>query len=104
MKLPFGSKALPSAPESGAPGSAAGKPPRNFLTPFAALKNPDYRTLWLSMVGSFSAIQMQTVARGWLTAELTGNSAIALGSVGLALGLPQIMFALFGGGLRGPVR
>jgi MFS family permease len=49
------------------------------------------------MFASFSAMQMQQVARGWLTAELTGDAALALGVVALAFGLPQLLFSLFGG-------
>lgn len=81
-----------------APNQSAGSlRKRDWRTTFSALSNRHYRILWMSMFASFSAMQMQQVARGWLTAELTGNKALALGLVGLAMGLPQLVFALFGG-------
>jgi MFS family permease len=63
---------------------------------FAALQNRDYRLLWLGTLGSFTAMQMQQVARGYLAYELSGSAAV-LGVVGLAGGLPMLVFSLFGG-------
>ena len=63
---------------------------------FAALGNRDYRLLWLGTLGSFTAMQMQQVARGYLAYELSG-SAMVLGVVGLSFGLPQLVFSLVGG-------
>lgn len=82
------------------PASPVAEPPapgRRWPATLAALQNPQYRTLWLSLFASFSAMQMQMVARGWLTAELTGDKALALGVVGLSFGLPQLVLSLFGG-------
>src|SRR5215211_5461171 len=63
---------------------------------FAALSNRDYRLLWLGTLGSFTAMQMQQVARGYLAYELSGSAAV-LGVVGLSSGLPMLVFSLFGG-------
>lgn len=63
---------------------------------FAALHNRDYRLLWLGTLGSFTAMQMQQVARGYLAYHLSGSAAV-LGVVGLSAGLPQLIFSLFGG-------
>ncbi|MGE0544302.1 MAG: MFS transporter [Dehalococcoidia bacterium] len=63
---------------------------------FAALRNRDYRLLWLGTLGSFTAMQMQQVARGYLAYDLSGSAAV-LGVVGLSFGLPQLIFSLFGG-------
>ncbi len=63
---------------------------------FASLANPDYRTLWLGMLGLWMALQFQQVARGYLAYKLTG-SALALGFVTLSLGLPRIFLSLVGG-------
>jgi MFS family permease len=63
---------------------------------FAALRNRDYRLLWLGTLGSFTAMQMQQVARGYLAYELSGSAAV-LGVVGLSGGLPMLFFSLFGG-------
>jgi len=48
------------------------------------------------MLGSFLALQMQQVARGYLAYELTG-SGTALGVVTLAWGLPQLLFSPLAG-------
>jgi len=63
---------------------------------FASLAIPDYRTLWLGMLGMWMALQFQQVARGYLAYKLTG-SALAIGIVTLSLGLPRIVFSLIGG-------
>jgi MFS family permease len=63
---------------------------------FAALANRDYRLLWLGTLGSFTAMQMQQVARGYLAYDLSGSAAI-LGVVGLSSGLPMLFFSFFGG-------
>lgn len=70
---------------------------------FAALQNRDFRMLWIGTLGSFTAMQMQMVARGYLAYSLTG-SATALGIVTLARGLPQLVFTLVGGVLADRVR
>jgi predicted MFS family arabinose efflux permease len=81
-----------------APDSAESSQPRRLRLPrtFAALRNTEYRLLWIGTLGSFLAMQMQMVARGYLAYELTGSAA-ALGIVSLARGLPQLVFTLVGG-------
>ncbi len=60
---------------------------------FGALhNNPYYRTYWFGNQASTLMMQMQTVANGYLAFTLTG-SATALGVVGLAQGLPQLLFS-----------
>lgn len=71
--------------------------PTGWRRTFSAFDNLQYRILWFSMLASFSAMQMQQVARGWLTAQITGDSAIALGLVAMAWGIPQMLFGLIGG-------
>ena len=63
---------------------------------FASLKNRDYRFLWLGMLGSAFAMNMQLVAQGWLVYEMTA-SPIKLTWVTLAFMLPQVLFSLAGG-------
>jgi hypothetical protein len=58
----------------------------------------DFRILWWGFMGSWMAMQMQQVARGYLAYKLTG-SAIALGMVTLAMGLPRIVLSPIGGDL-----
>lgn len=57
---------------------------------------PAFRWYLLSMSGNWSAMQMQNLARGFLTYEITGSFA-ALGTVELANTAPRLVFALTGG-------
>ncbi len=52
--------------------------------------------LWISMLFSFTAIQMMITAQGFLTYDLTGT-ATSLGVVSLGWGIPQLIFTLPGG-------
>jgi MFS family permease len=52
---------------------------------FVALREPRYRTLFLSGMLIFLATHAQQIARGWLAKELTGSNA-GLGGVFLAFG------------------
>jgi MFS family permease len=63
---------------------------------FSALGNRDYRLMWIGTLGSFAAMQMSMVSRGYLAYALTG-SATMLGVVMFARALPQFLFTLFGG-------
>lgn len=58
----------------------------------------DFRVLWLGFMGSWTGMQLQQVARGYLAYELTG-SALAIGVVTLAMGLPRIVLSPVGGWL-----
>jgi MFS family permease len=57
---------------------------------------PAFRWYLLSMASYWSALQMQQVARGYLTYQITGSYA-ALGLVELANTVPRIFLALYGG-------
>ena len=50
---------------------------------FDSLALPDYRMLWLGLMGSWMAMQLQQTARGYLAYTLT-NSPLALGLVTLS--------------------
>ncbi len=63
---------------------------------FEALKIRDFRTLWFGFLGSWTGMQFQQVARGYLAYKLTG-SAFAIGLVTLAMGLPRIFLSPIGG-------
>jgi MFS family permease len=71
-------------------------PPGGWLRTFASLRISNYRWLWISMTASFISMNMQTIARGWLVAEMT-DSPLALGLVSSAFGAPLLIFSLFGG-------
>ena len=63
---------------------------------FAALKYPNYRLWFGGQVVSIIGTWMQATAQGFLIYELT-QSAVFLGLVGFASGLPTWLFTLYGG-------
>ena len=63
----------------------------------------DFRFLWISSLTASFAMQMQIVARGWLTYEMT-DSAIALSMVMLSFMAPSVVFSLLGGVLADRMR
>jgi MFS family permease len=69
----------------------------------ASLKEPDYFFLWIGMLASAFAMNMQLVAQGWLVYEMT-SSAMNLTWVTLAFMLPQVVFSLVGGVLADRVK
>jgi len=66
------------------------------ISTFASLAIPDYRWYWIGLLAYFSAMQMQMIAQGWLVYQIT-DSVVALGLVSAALGIPMLLFSLFGG-------
>ena len=66
--------------------------------PYAALRVRDYRLYLATSVLSTIGGEMQMVAVGWELYERT-HSAMNLGFVGLALGMPFLVLALPGGQL-----
>lgn len=69
---------------------------RGWRGTFRSLENRNYRWFWLSLVASFTAMQMQVIARGWLVYDLT-ESPLALGWVSFAWGIPVFLLSPFGG-------
>ncbi|HVM08293.1 MAG TPA: MFS transporter [Acidimicrobiales bacterium] len=65
-------------------------------TTFGALRDPQYRLLWLGGLVSFLAVQMQFIARGWLAFDLTGSNK-GLGAVYLGFGVPMLLLTPWGG-------
>jgi MFS family permease len=63
---------------------------------FASFKNPVYRLYYLSMVGHWSSMNMQMLARNLLVYRISASGAI-LGVLALANAIPMILFALPGG-------
>lgn len=63
---------------------------------FESMKIRDFRVLWFGFIGSWTGMQFQQVARGYLAYRLTG-SAFAIGLVTLAIGLPRIILSPIGG-------
>ncbi len=78
-------------------------PDKGRVTTFASLKNRHYRWFWLGMLASFIGIHLQLVARNWLVYEMTG-SALQLGIVIAAWGLPILLLSLYGGAIADRVK
>jgi MFS family permease len=67
-----------------------------LLLAFKSLSVSNFRTLWLGMLFNVASMQINVVARSWLAYDLSG-SALVLGIVAMARGLPQIVFSPLGG-------
>lgn len=65
-------------------------------TRFVAFQHRDYRLFFCSRLLNGLAVQMVDVAVAWLIYDITG-SALALGMIGLAIFLPNILFLLVAG-------
>ncbi len=76
--------------------TASNVPLKHDKSMFASLKNRDYLFLWIGMLGSAFAMNMQLVAQGWLVYEMSA-SALNLTYVTIAFMLPQVLFSLVGG-------
>jgi len=64
---------------------------------FRAFRNRHYRTLWIGVLASALGTWMQIVAQSLLVLRITGNSALALGTVSLAQASAFFFFAPMGG-------
>ena len=64
-----------------------------------ALSNAKYRRYWLGSLASVGAIQIATMAQGWLIVDKLGGSALDIGFLGGATAIPAILISLFGGAL-----
>ena len=63
---------------------------------FGALAHRDFTLLWIGLLVSNAGTWMQNVAQGWVIYNLT-DDRLALGAMGLAFGLPMVLFPLLGG-------
>jgi MFS family permease len=62
-----------------------------------ALSNAKYRRYWLGSLASVGAIQIVTMAQGWLIVDKLGGSTTDIGLLGGATAIPTILVSLFGG-------
>ena len=69
---------------------------RRFGTFDSLIDVPAFRWYMGAMMGNWSALQMQQVARGYIAYQVTGSFA-ALGLVELANTWPRLLLALYGG-------
>lgn len=81
------------------PVAQAGAKSAGLSATFRALRNRDFRLLWIGLVVSSIGTWMQIVAQSLLVLNITHGSAFALGSVSLAQALAFFFFALVGGSL-----
>ncbi len=97
--VPSSSEAPPQ-PYARVEGTAAtaSRPTSIWRQTFSSLAVQDYRHLWLGMLFLMGAMQMQMLARGFLTFELTSSPA-KLGIVSAGFAPPMFCLALFGGAI-----
>ncbi|OGO30268.1 MAG: hypothetical protein A2Z29_09165 [Chloroflexi bacterium RBG_16_56_11] len=67
-----------------------------FSRTFVSFRNPVYRLYYISMVGHWSSMNMQMVARSLLIYRITGSGAI-LGLFALGSAIPMLLLTLPGG-------
>jgi MFS family permease len=65
-------------------------------TTFRALRNPNYRTLWIGTTISFLAFMMSSIVQSVVAFDLTGKNG-AVGLVALGMGVATIFVSPFGG-------
>lgn len=65
-------------------------------TTFDALRDRNFRWLWVGRLASSATFQMGSIAQGWLVYQLTG-SAFALGWVGSGWSVSTLLLSLYGG-------
>ena len=77
------------------PGRTAAPPgaPTGVRSVFSSLRYPDFRLVWIGMLGWSGAMWMENIARNWLVWKLT-DSALELGLTNLVRSLPQVFLAL----------
>ncbi|MCH9010917.1 MAG: MFS transporter, partial [Chloroflexi bacterium] len=76
--------------------SEGAAPAASLRNTFSSLSERNYLFLWLGMLGVMAGMQMQMLARSYLTYDITG-SAILLGVVSAGNALPMLALSLFGG-------
>ena len=69
----------------------------NLAAKLGALSNANYRRYWLGSLASVGAIQIATMAQGWLIVDKLGGSPLSVGALGAATAIPTIIVTLFGG-------
>lgn len=84
---------MATTPEQQAPPGFRAK----FAEKSGALSNAKYRRYWLGSLASVGAIQIVTMAQGWLIVDKLGGSTTDIGILGGATAVPTILVSLFGG-------
>src|SRR4029450_12217190 len=76
--------------------SRQGRADRGVIATFAALAGRNYRFYWIGLVFYVLGHRAEYVTFAWLTWEVT-HDPLALGYLGLAQGVPLVLFQLYGG-------
>ncbi len=99
MARPTGARSAGQASlaQSGGAGQASARSGSIGHT-FVSLGNRDFRYLFAGLLFTMGSIQMQSVARSYLTYDIT-SSPFILGVVNAGFALPMLSLALFGGAI-----
>jgi len=72
-------------------------PPSGRLGTFAALRDRNFRLLWLGQISHAGALWMEQIARPFLILDITDGSATHVGGVIAMRTLPQLVFGVWAG-------
>jgi MFS family permease len=67
------------------------------VTGLAALRNTQFRWLYISNIAFFFAMNGQMIVRSYLAFEITNHNAFALGLINLAVAVPMLLVSPLGG-------
>jgi MFS family permease len=79
------------------PAEHADMPPSEPLGTFSALRDPNFRFLWLGQISHAGALWMEQIARPFLILDITDGSATHVGGVIAMRTLPQLIFGVWAG-------
>lgn len=87
-----------TSPAKQSQASSPSSPTASWRQTFSSLSSPSFLLFWLGMLGIMAGMQMQMLARSYLTYDLTGSATLT-GVVGAANALPMLFLSLFGGAI-----
>ena len=92
----MGRRTVDATEPAGQAGEPAGNAPAARVSTFAALAVRDYRLYWIGLIAYVLGHRAEYVTSAWMVWELT-HDPLYLGYLGLAQGVPLLLFQTFGG-------
>lgn len=96
MRIAGGRRDRATAAEPASDQSDQTAPVSRLRHTFSSLAIGNFRLLWVGMLFTMAAFQVDIVARSWLAYDLS-NSGFILGVVAISRGVPQLLLAPLGG-------
>src|SRR5215216_4426565 len=91
-----GRQTVDATQKAGQAGEPTGDAPTPRVSTFAALAVRDYRLYWIGLIAYVLGHRAEYVTSAWMVWELT-HDPLYLGYLGLAQGVPLLLFQTFGG-------